>query len=392
MFRAVLTWMRSHPRVADGAVAGAVFLFNLLFVDQYSHPGIGVPLALAACTSYIWRRDLPLAVFAATALAAVLHWAVDGGLALLPADFMGIPAFYNVAARCSRRVSLAAAGAVELGAVLVLLVVDDGDSVQSLLPVATILIVSVWIWGYTIGTRRAYLASLEERAVRLERERDNQAQIAAAAERTRIAREIHDVVSHSLSVMVVQADGAAYSLRSRPDRAEQALETIGETGRTALTEMRRMLGVLREGEPAGGTYTPQPGTAQLDQLVADVRRTGLPVELTIDGVVRDLPTGMELAVYRVVQEALTNTRKHAGPGVSTTQVRLWYGDDTLEVCVTDDGRGAAAQGGAAGGGGGRGHGLVGMQERAAAYGGTFRSGPRAAGGFEVAVSLPLDVQ
>ncbi|RNL87637.1 sensor histidine kinase [Halostreptopolyspora alba] len=386
MYDAVVTWTRNHPRVADGAVAGAVFLANLWYLDQYPHAAVGLALTVALCAPYVWRRELPATTFAVMALASVAQWLLKGDVDLFPANLLGILAFYNVAARCRRLVSLAAAGVAEVGGLLIALRVEGTAELASAAYGITILIVSVWIWGYTLGTRRAYLASLQERAVRLERERDNQARIAAAAERARIAREMHDVVSHSLSVMVVQADGAAHSLRGQPDRAERALETISETGRSALSEMRRMLGVLRDGEPEDDSYTPQPGMAQLDQLVADARRSGLPVELTVDGVPRELSSGRALAVYRIVQEALTNTRKHAGPNVSRARVRLWYAEDTLEVRVTDDGRGAAARPDTAEGGG---HGLVGMRERVAAYGGSLRSGPRTGGGFEVVASLPL---
>lgn len=384
-------WLRKHPRVVDGAVAGAVFLFNLPVQAAYTQalPAyIALVLSVGVCFPYVYRRDRPVQTFAVIALASFVQWQL--GVGPLPANLMLFFGLYNVASCCNRQVSVAAAGVVELGAVLVVLRGgSDQPSVSIQLFYNTIFIVSLWIWGYTIGTRRAYLASLEERAVRLERERDNQAQIAAAAERARIAREIHDVVSHSLSVMVAQADGAAYGLRSQPDRAEQAVATISNTGRTALTEMQRMLGVLRNEEPEHDSYVPQPGVAQLDQLVEDVRDSGLPVEFTVQGVPRELPTGMELAVYRIAQEALTNTRKHAGPNVSRAQVRLWYGDDALEMRISDNGRGAATLPGRATNGG---HGLVGMQERVAAYGGSIHSGPQTGGGFEVVASLPLDAR
>lgn len=378
--------MREHPRVVDGAVAGAVFLCNLpvqaASVPQHLPSVTPVLLSVGLCLPYVQRREYPVAIFAVMALVSFAQWTL--GVMPLPANLMLFGGLYNVASRCNRRMSVAAAGAVEAGTVLAVL--RWGADPLSELFATTIFIVSVWIWGYTIGTRRAYLASLQERAVRLERERDNQARIAAAAERARIAREMHDIVSHSLSVIAVQANGAAHSLGSRPDRAQQALATISDTSRTALTEMRRMLQVLREDEPDHDSYAPQPGLAQLDQLVADVRRSGLPVDCTVQGVPRELPTGMDLAAYRIVQEALTNTRKHAGPSVSRAQVRLWYGDDALEIHISDDGRGTAALLGTAVGGG---HGLVGMRERAAAYGGSLHSGPRAEGGFEVVASLPL---
>ena len=189
-------------------------------------------------------------------------------------------------------------------------------------------------------TRRAYFAQLEERAARLEKEREAQAKVAVAAERARIARELHDVVAHNVSVMVVQADGAAYVLDAAPDQAKQALETISGTGRQALAEMRRLLGVLRTGEhQEGGEYVPQPDVEQIEDLVEQCAAPGLPVDFKVEGTPRPLPSGVELTAYRIVQEALTNTRKHGGPDAGAS-VRLVYFDDGLGLLVEDDGRGA----------------------------------------------------
>jgi signal transduction histidine kinase len=222
---------------------------------------------------------------------------------------------------------------------------------------------------------------LEDRAERLERERDAQAQIAAAAERARIARELHDVVAHNVSVMVVQADGATYALDQDPESARKALMAIAQTGRTALTEMRRMLGVLRSADDAGN-YAPQPGIEQLGDLLEQVRSTGLPVTLTVEGVPREMPTGLALAVYRIVQESLTNTRKHGGSDVRAS-VALIYTDDCLLLRIVDNGRGAAAPGD------GMGHGLVGMRERVSVFGGTLVTGPHVGGGYAVEAMLPF---
>ena len=183
--------------------------------------------------------------------------------------------------------------------------------------------------GDSIRTRRAYFAQLEERAARLEKEREAQAKVAVAAERARIARELHDVVAHNVSVMVVQADGAAYVMDAAPDQAKKALETISGTGRQALAEMRRLLGVLRTGEhQESGEYVPQPDVEQLDDLIEQVRSAGLPVDFKVEGTPRPLPSGVELTAYRIVQEALTNTRKHGGPDAGAS-VRLVYFDDGL---------------------------------------------------------------
>jgi signal transduction histidine kinase len=237
-----------------------------------------------------------------------------------------------------------------------------------------------WVLGDSMRYRRAYLTALEDRAARLERERDAQAQIAAAAERARIARELHDVIAHNVSVMVVQADGAGYALRRDPDRAGQALAAISRTGRQALAEMRRLLGVLRSDDQQAD-LAPQPGLEQLRELLDQAREAGMSVSFTLEGPVRPLPEGAELAAYRVVQESLTNTRKHGGLA-ATAAVTLRYEPNGLLLQVTDDGLGAAAAAD------GPGHGLTGMRERVEMYGGTVRAGPLPSGGYQVTARLP----
>jgi signal transduction histidine kinase len=247
-----------------------------------------------------------------------------------------------------------------------------------------------WVLGDSLRTRRAYYAELEERAARLEREREAQAKVAVAAERARIARELHDVVAHNVSVMVVQADGAAYVLDTAPEQSREALATISDTGRQALAEMRRLLGVLRTGEPAraGDAYVPQPGVDQLADLVDQVRGTGLTVDFKVEGTPRPLPSSVELTAYRIVQEALTNTRKHGGPSVEAN-VRLTYGDGELALLAEDDGRGAQRELYEDGGADGLGQGLIGMRERVGMVGGRLRAGPRPGGGFRIDAVLPL---
>ncbi|WP_066933989.1 sensor histidine kinase [Streptomyces sp. NBRC 110611] len=253
----------------------------------------------------------------------------------------------------------------------------------------TVPFVLAWVLGDSMRTRRAYWAQLEEKAARLEKEREAQSRIAVAAERARIARELHDVVAHNVSVMVVQADGAAYVLDAAPEQTRQALETISGTGRQALAEMRRLLGVLRTGEqPEGGEYVPQPGVEQLTELVDQVRGAGLPVDFRVAGEPRPLPSSIELTAYRIVQEALTNTRKHGGPDVHAT-VRLAYRDDDLDLLVEDDGRGAQHELYEEGGADGLGHGLIGMRERIGMVGGSLTAGPRPGGGFRVSAVLPF---
>ncbi|MFJ6464486.1 sensor histidine kinase [Streptomyces sp. NPDC091387] len=255
--------------------------------------------------------------------------------------------------------------------------------------VMTVPFVLAWVLGDSMRTRRAYFDQLEERNARLEREREAQSKVAVAAERARIARELHDVVAHNVSVMVVQADGAAYVMDAAPDQARQALETISSTGRQALAEMRRLLGVLRTGDVReSGEYVPQPDVEQIEDLVDQVRQSGLAVDFKIEGTPRPLPSGVELTAYRIVQEALTNTRKHGGPNAGAS-VRLVYFDDGLGLLVEDDGRGAAHELYEDGGADGAGHGMIGMRERVGMVGGTLDAGPRPGGGFRISALLPL---
>jgi signal transduction histidine kinase len=248
----------------------------------------------------------------------------------------------------------------------------------------TLLPVFAWVLGEALGHRRAYLSALEERAVRAEAERDAQAQIAAAAERARIARELHDVIAHNLSVVIAQADGGRYVFDTEPERSRQALAEIGDTGRQALAEMSNLLGVLKAGEQP--TYAPAPGVADIAELVAQARQAGTHVSYAVRGAARPVPAGVSLALYRIAQEALTNVRKHAGSG-ATAEVTLRYGADEAELRIRDNGIGADRQGDRE-----PGHGLAGMRDRVGHYGGTLDAGPCAAGGFAVAARLPLPVR
>jgi signal transduction histidine kinase len=237
-----------------------------------------------------------------------------------------------------------------------------------------------WLLGAYLRTRRLYVAGLRERADSAEREREERAAAAVSSERSRIARELHDIVAHSVSVMVVQAEAADEMLdRGRPDRARSSVWTIQETGRAALTDMRRMLGILR-GADSMPALTPQPGIANLELLLVQVRESGLPVELDVTGAPRPLPPGVDLSAYRIVQEALTNSLKYAGRAQARVTVR--YAPGALELEVSDDGAGAAN--GANGG-----HGLVGMRERVMLFGGELAAGPAEGGGYTVRARLPL---
>jgi len=271
-------------------------------------------------------------------------------------------------------------GAVALAVIGIVVAADPEGGFPDFLIIGGVAAFS-WIVGLSMYERSRRTAELEERAARLERERDAEARTAVAEERARIAREMHDVVAHSLSVMVVQAEAAEAMLDVDAERARRPLASVQETGRSALAELRRMLGALREAD-GDAPLAPQPGLAGLDELVDHVRAAGLPVELRVEGEVRPLPSGVDLSAYRILQEGLTNALKHAGPARAEVLVR--YGDRDLELSVSDDGRGRGA------GGNGGGHGLVGMRERVALYGGDLDAGPRPGGGFGLRARLPID--
>ena len=301
----------------------------------------------------------------------------------LAADVTLLVYLYTVASRYRLRVGILAAAVVEAGTLLVAIRWPlthqlDRDVHPVLRPgLASLLL------GVNVRHRRNSLSALTERAEQLERERDQQARIAAAAERTRIAREMHDVVAHSLSVMVTLSEGAALKQAAEPERANMAMRQVSATGHQALDEMRRLLGVLRT-EDAPESRQPQPGMAQIDGLFDQVRATGLTAGLTVTGTPAAMPPGAELTVYRIVQEALTNTLKHAA-GPTRVSVAIAYRPDSVTVDVHDDGarRGVRPEPRTAG------HGLTGMRERAAVYGGAVSAGPDPAGGWQVHAHLPL---
>jgi signal transduction histidine kinase len=324
------------------------------------------------------RRRQPVAVFGLLSAVALVQWAL--GVRFV-ADVALLVALYTVASTCERAEAITAAAVVEVGVVLASVrFAPAGDGVLGSIVFLTGLATAALFLGTTLQARRAYLASLEDRAHRLERERDQQTQLAATAERTRIAREMHDVVAHSLSVVITLADAAVAARASEPVEADRAMHQVASTGRQALAEMRRILGVLRDGAPA--ELSPQPTLARLDALLEDVRGAGVPVELTVSGVPQALPVTAEASVYRIVQESLTNVLKHARRP-SQVDVSLAWSDDQLVVEVSDDGRAASARAVAASGG----HGLQGMRERVALFGGELDAGPQSPHGWVVRARL-----
>ncbi|MEV6567206.1 sensor histidine kinase [Streptomyces kronopolitis] len=391
-------FLRRHPTGVDSFWAVVLLGFSALPIvfdgTGVVHTVATVVFTLGLCLVVALRRKAPVKMLLLTAAIGVGQLIIgvqpmlgDFGMLVIAYTVASAPAVPRWASRC------ALFGAVA-GPALTFWRYANEDHQSLQMRIFSVVLITVpfvlaWVLGDSMRTRRAYWAQLEERAARLEKEREAQSRIAVAAERARIARELHDVVAHNVSVMVVQADGAAYVLDTAPDQTRQALETISGTGRQALAEMRRLLGILRTGEQAeSGEYVPQPGVEQLSDLVDQVRGAGLPVDFRTEGESQELPSSVELTVYRIVQEALTNTRKHGGPDVRAT-VRVSYRGEDLELLVEDDGRGAQHEYYEEGGADGLGHGLIGMRERVGMVGGSLTAGPRPGGGFRIGAVLPL---
>jgi signal transduction histidine kinase len=361
----------------DVLLAGGLAVMALVEVltlhDGYDRL-VFVPIAVLVPLSLAWRRHRPLEVLALN----IAAWVVidlnspqnEDPLAL--AIVLAV-AVYSVGAHTSGRAAVVGAGLVASIAGLGVLADSDEGTLMDVLGNAVFFVGifgGVWLAGRAMRRRRA-----RERDLIVER--DEGARAAVAEERSRIARELHDVVAHAISVILLQSRGARHARNA--DELGSSLDAIEETAGSALAEMRRLLGILRQDDEELA-LAPQPSIAGLDSLVAQVRDAGLPVEVVVEGEERPLPPGVDLSAYRIVQEALTNALKHAGP--ARALVRIRYGDAALDVEVADDGAGSDN-------GDGGGHGLVGMRERVSVFGGELRSGPRAGGGYAVHARLPL---
>jgi signal transduction histidine kinase len=384
--------MTGRARLYDAALAAALLVgFGVISVSQFRGPTWQLPVAAATGFAQVaplaWRRSRPVLTFAVCAGAAALQWAADIGL--MAANLGPLIALYAVTVYGPVRASRTALGVGMAGVLMAVTQYYRGYDIRAQFTVAVAMggmVVGTWALGERRRTSGLYVAQLEERAAQLERDRDREAQLAVTAERTRIAREIHDVVAHGLSIMIVQADGGLYAADASPAQAKKALATIGDTGRDALAEMRTLLGLLKTDGPAQDDRPrPQPGVSQLPELVENVRDAGLQVEYSVTGTPRELPALLGLTAYRVVQEGLTNGLKHAGPGAKAT-VEMTYDERELVVRVSDDGRGAAA-----GSADQAGHGLAGMRQRVSVTGGTITAGPRAGGGYQVLARLPYEL-
>jgi signal transduction histidine kinase len=452
-------WSEHHRFLVDLGSTVLAGLFVVTLAGQIYYPdgpgGVRTALYSAALLAPLpWCRTRPVASCAAVFALCILQLTVFDMPALLPADFAVLVSMYCVTVYGPRWAYLMACGmAVAGSATYGLANLFRYEGVTPLVawgPAFTVLtfLACAFAFGMVRRSRRTMMVAMRDRAERLEVERDQQAQIATAAERSRIAREMHDIVAHSLSVVIAQADGGRYAADADPGAAQRSLGTIAETGRAALADMRRLLGVLREGPGRGATplglvgpddvrvlgaspsgtgsgtgagrdtgtavdvpgsaagrggarppaapapLQPQPDVTDLTDLVEQARQDGLRVSFARVGVERRLPPGVGLTVFRVCQEALTNVRKHAGPRPAVTVLVRW-GEEEVELRVEDDGRGLAAAESPAGSAGPvvpvpvAGFGLLGMRERAEMFGGTLAAGPRRGGGFTVRFVVPI---
>ena len=344
-------------------------------------PGWGYALLSLQCLPLAMRRRWPFTVALLCGLVTVVY-----GLSALPdppLPYAGLVALYTAAAHATRRLAQLAGVVAAIGIAVALVLDGPRSDVQDLLSLYVVF-ATAWLLGDSTRNRRDRARELEERAAALERTRAAEAERAVVEERNRIARELHDVVAHSVSTMVVQAEAGPVVLARDPARAVQAFDAISATGKQALAEMRRLLGVLRADRDE--RRAPQPGADRIPELVERVRAAGLDVTLEVRGTLRQLPPAVDLSAYRLLQEALTNALRHAAPARVTAT--LEYGHDALRLEVLDDGSGT----------GGRqldtpasgGHGLVAMRERVGLVGGCVQAGPRAEGGWAVHAVLPLE--
>ena len=331
--------------------------------------GTSVPL--------LWRRRAPITVLVLVLASIAIPDATDGIANNASAPFAGLlVAAYAAGAYTSPREGWIAGGVI--GALVALMAVSNGEDVIGDAVFIGGILYAVWGAAMIVRSRHELAAALAARTVELEHEREENARLAVAEERARIARELHDVVAHNLSIIVVQAGAERRALGTEHPQTTEVLETIEDTGRAAMAEMRRLLGMLRRSDDELA-LAPQPSLRHLDDLVEQVREAGMPVDLRIEGTPRPLAPGIDLSAYRIVQEALTNALKHAGPARARVTVR--YGASELDIEIADDGTNAAAVSG--------GHGLIGMRERVAAHGGELQAGPDPAGGYAVRARLPL---
>jgi signal transduction histidine kinase len=368
----IWSWLHRHPRLVDVSIVGLLLVLGISATLRNGHGASGVVLSVAEAAPLLVRRRYPVAVV--VVVTAVVLAMIGAGTWVVPIPLA--VALYTLTSlreqRTERAVGVAAIAAVAIT------VFSVGGVEFGAGAARVVFLIAAAVLGDSIGSRRAYVREIEEKADRLERERESEARRAAAEEQARIARELHDIVAHALSVIIVQAGAADDAFELDPARAREPIQAIDSAARAALADLRRVLGILQN----SAEYEPQPRLDQLDRLIDRVRATGLDISLEIEGSLRPLSAAVELSAFRIVQEALTNSLKHAG--AEHVRVRIHYGDK-LELEIRDDG-----QGDGSGGAGMGGNGLVGMRERVALLGGVLSAGPARGGGYRVAAEIPID--
>ncbi len=372
----------TRERLIDAGIA--LLLAAAAIAEALTAGGLDAPwpavawIALGTTVPLAWRRSAPLVVLTVMLVTVGVtdtRWGLADELSI---PFAGLlVATYAAGAYTDRRDGRIAAAIIALAVVSMALSIGE-DPVGDALFIGAILF-AVWGAATVVRSRHELAEALAARTVELEHEREEKARLAVAEERARVARELHDVVAHNLSIMVVQAGAERRAIGDERPQTAEVLATIEQTGRAAMAEMRRLLGMLRRSDDELA-LAPQPSLARVEELVAQVREAGLPVELRVEGEVRALPGGIDLSAYRIVQEALTNALKHAGP--ARARVTIQYGAGALDIEVADDGTrgGDGADGG---------HGLIGMRERVALFGGELAAGRGSRGGYAVRARLPI---
>jgi signal transduction histidine kinase len=366
-------WLHRHPRAIDIAlVALLLFLGVGASVHRHHLRTVAIPLAVCEALPLLWRRRHPATVVAAVTAVVLASIALD--IWVLPLQ-LGVALYTLMAVRAQWRERTTGIASIVAVAIAVL---AAGGLEFGAAAARVVFLIAAAALGDSIGSRRAYIREIEEKAERLEREQEIEARRAAAEEQARIARELHDVVAHALSVIVVQAGAADDAFSRNPAATLASIRAIDDSARSALTDLRRVLGILHQDDPE---YEPQAGLDRLDALIESVRATGLAVSLEIEGAQPQLPPSVAMSAYRIVQEAVTNSLKHAH--AEQVRIRISYGE-TLSVDISDDGQsktdGMAAPG----------RGLIGMRERVTLLGGTFTAGPQPNGGYRVSADIPIE--
>ena len=381
---------RANLLVVDVLIASAFIGIGMWALNSISGSEQGfrdkgpllVVLILLQTLPLALRSTAPLTSFIMITVGLNIHNTL-GYEVLSVGTFASLLAVTNVAAIADNRRS-AIAGVINIAGLTVFFTTTNEDFPAANIATTCTIWSAAWLLGNALRLSRSRTLSAEGRAARLEWDQEKLAREAVADERGRIARELHDIVGHTLNLIVVQAGAAQKVFKSRPNQAVESLDSIETTARQSLSDMERMLGILRPQEAEEARYGPQPGLGQVDRLAAQFNAAGLPVDVNVAGEPHKLPTSLDLSAYRIVQEALTNALKHAGP--ARARVAISYLVDKLELDIVDDGQGSGDNGHGAGGG----RGLIGMRERVSLFGGELDVGPAVDGGFRVHASLPLE--